>query len=697
MRKGYLFRKMAYFIGSDGMTINRNDPRWQRFPLDILQPSTPYVYFLSLMKSEMGEMILQEVSPYFNNRIVKEMNNNNTIDDAFDFLDTVIASEYNKERNFLEYLKNKTRTLSNFTAPSIDSDWNQFVRDIQENIGAGENKIMAMENELKRLKHQNERRGDRQNIAKKEGYDQDQVNKLTTYIQGLTNFISKSSIDINSISNQIYSLVLSKYGSKLISLSRNGELELNRGQFLGLLNTITTIILHDYVIKTSIDDNGVYRQYNIAFDITKFKESLESSSLESQVNDLLTRAETLPFVSQDLAESFGFLKNNDEQIGNDELNKLANIIEEVNTNGARVVEIGKIFQDMYKNFTVPETAFKMVSNGNAFAEISSLVNFSLSGAFSTSNTGATGAKPDNILGFLTIDIEQLLGLKKNNRQAYDAALIELNKIHGALKQLSNDMKSTNTDKYYKIQQWKWNQAVKTIEQALSKLKEIYGILDNCYIIEDSTKNYISLYGKTINHKLSSSLHGGSLGPNITDQITKINGLAAIGGISFPDAQWLISAIINSGPQMVGKDNKNMLESYLAAFATILLFDDQINVVKDAYKEMVTQLSASGTVTKIHLFSLNDGYYPLSFVLKMTRDALTKNYAEAQKFITNTPEGGARITISGYVTEPQEAYKNKKAENQWIATRNTALDNTKLSIEFLVGFMGVLDKLFPQLQ
>jgi hypothetical protein len=78
--------------------------------------------------------------------------------------------------------------------------------------------------------------------------------------------------------------------------------------------------------------------------------------------------------------------------------------------------------------------------------------------------------------------------------------------------------------------------------------------------------------------------------------------------------------------------------------------------------MITQLPINGTVTKIHLFSLNDGYYPLSFVLKMTRDALMKNYIEAQKFIKNTPSGGAKVEISGYVTEPQEAYKKKKAEN-----------------------------------
>lgn len=679
------------------MAIDQNDPRWLRFPQNVLYPSAPYIYFLSLQDSEIGKIILQEVSPYFNNRIRKEINNNNTIDAAFDFLDTVIASEYNKERNFLEYLKNKTKELSNFSPPLLASDWSSFVKELQEQVGAGTNKIQSMENELRRLRHQNERRGERQNIAKKEGYDQDQITKLTDYVEKLTRLISTSTIDNTSIANQIYSLVLSKYGNRLISISQNGELNFNRTQLLALVNTIATTVLHDYIIKTSISDNGIYRQYNTAFNIDKFKESLNSSTIESSVDELLKRAEALPFISQDLAKSFGYQKEEGSYLQNAELNKLSNIIQSVNNNASRIFEIGATFQELYKDFTVPETAFKIVSTSNTFAEISSLVNFSLSGAFSTSNTGATGAKPDNILGFLTIDIDELLNLKKNNKQAYNAALKELNEIHGALDKLSHDMKSTNTDQYYKIQRLKWDRATKEIEEHLIKLKEVYNTLDHCYIIEDSTKNYISLYGKTINHKLSDSLHGGSLGPNITDQITKISGLASIGGISFPDAQWLISAIINSGPEMIGQNNKHMLEDYLAAFATILLFDDQINVVKDAYKAMVTKLPSSGSVTKIHLFSVNDGYYPLSFVLQMTRDALVKNYVEAQKFITNSPEGGAKVEISGYVKEPQEAFKNKKAENQWIATRDTALAETKLSIQFLVGFMGVLDKLFPSLK
>lgn len=134
--------EMAYFYyGGEYMAIDQNDPRWSRFPKDVLRPSAPYIYFLSLSNSEIGKIILQEVSPYFNNRIQKEINNNNTIDAAFDFLDTVIASEYNKERNFLEYLKNKTKTLSNFSPPLLTSDWSSFVKELREQVGAGTNKI----------------------------------------------------------------------------------------------------------------------------------------------------------------------------------------------------------------------------------------------------------------------------------------------------------------------------------------------------------------------------------------------------------------------------------------------------------------------------------------------------------------------------------------------------------------------------
>lgn len=672
---------------------------YSRFPKDVLEPSAPYVYFMSLMGTDVGTYIIESVKPYFSSELSTQLHGGTkSIDDAFSFLDTVIASEYNKERNFLDYLKNKTKEIKNFKMPGNEENWNEFVRNIQDALGAGEKGIESMENELKRLEHQNERRGTRQSLTKSEGYDQDQVTKLLSYTERMVNFMAQRDHDKNSISNKIISLVLSKYGNKLFQLNEKGQLIFNRSQLLGLVNTISTTVMHNYIIKTSLNDKKEYLQYNQAFDIKKFEESLESPEIQSRIDTIIDQASVLPFLADDMAENFGLIpKQGGETIGKDNVKKLINTMDSVHQNAQQVENLGMFFQELYKNYKIPESAFKVVSNGNAFAEVTSAVSAAVRGAFGTFSTGSSGAKPDNILGFLSIDFDALLALKGENQHKYNEAIEQLKIIHGELKKLSYSMKSTNTEQYYKTQQWRWDAAVKKIREALDKLKNTYNLLGNCYIIEDSTKNYISLYGKTINRKLSDSMHGGSLGPNITDQINKIQHLADVGGISFPDAKWLISVIINSGPEMIAQNQKNKLEDYLATFATILLFDDQINIAKEAYQKMVSEFSKYSNVEKIHLFSVNDGYYPLSFVLKLTRDALTKNYANAKAYIENSASGGAEVYIDGYVKEPEEAYRDTKAMNQWGTLRDTALSETKIHITFLVGFMGILEKLFPNLE
>ena len=164
---------------------------YSRFPEDVLEPSAPYIYFMSLMGTDVGTYIIESVKSYFSSELSTQLRGGTkSIDDAFSFLDTVIASEYNKERNFLDYLKNKTKEIKNFKMPGNEENWNEFVRDIQDALGAGEKGIESMENELKRLEHQNERRGTRQNLAKNEGYDQDQVTKLLSYTERMINFMA---------------------------------------------------------------------------------------------------------------------------------------------------------------------------------------------------------------------------------------------------------------------------------------------------------------------------------------------------------------------------------------------------------------------------------------------------------------------------------------------------------------------------
>ena len=671
-----------------------------RFPPNVLSPGTPYVYFMSLAGSTIGDYIISQVSPYFagslSANLIKGKSGTQNIDDAFDFLDTVIAAEYSKEKNFLEYLKTKTKGIKNFTIPTSSENWNSFVKDIQQALGGGENALQAMENELLRLEKQNARRGEKKNISGT--YEQDQISKLTNYADMLNKYINNRTKENNSkLSSQIYGLILSKFGSKLISIGPNGELIFNRSQLLGLTNSISSIIMHDYIIKNSLDSNKIYKQFGDQIDIKELEKIADNEVISERINALIDNSTALPFLTDDMAENLGLLKTeSDETFDKDKINALASSITDINNCATSLESIGNLFHDLYANYTIPESAFKITSTGNIYSEVVSSINALMHGATGAFNTGSAGAKPDNIIGFVTISIDELLALKGRDQQLYDAAVNELKEIHLELKRLSNGLKSTNTAKYYQTQEQDWNLTVKRIKSSLKRLRENYNLLGNCYIIEDSTKNYISLYAKTINNKLADSLHGGSLGPNISDQINKITTLAHLGGISFPDAKWLISVIINSGPGMIASGQKNSLESYLAAFATILLFDDQINIVKEAYKKISKQFP-SGSVEKIHLFSVNDGYYPLSYVLQETRQALSINYDAAQAIVNNDPSGGARVEISGYVSAPAEAYKNNKAANQWSATSKAALASTKIHITFLAGFLGVLQKLFPDIK
>ena len=672
-----------------------------RFPPDVFTPSNHYIYFLSLKDHPNGEEILKYVSPYFSTPLEKTlMKGNRSIDDAFDFLDAVIASEYNKERNFLAYLQKQTKEFQNFSIPSSEEDWSLFIKDIQEALGSGERGITSMENELKRILKQNKRRGDRKNIS--DAYEQDQINKLTQYANMLNNFISadrKTHENSQKLSKQIYGLILSKYGAKLIT-EQNGKPVFNRTQLLSLMNTISSIILHDYVIKTSLDSNKEYKQFADSteqFDISKLENIISSPEINNRIDSIIKNATALPWLSDDLSENLGLIKTmQDDTFNSQQFSALSSRLSKLNNCKSTLEQIGDDFSHLYDNYVIPESAFKITSTGNVYSEAVSAINGLARGAKGIFGTGASGAKPDSIWGFIDIDVDKLLELKTSDNNKYLKAMNKLTQIHSELKTLSHNMKSKNTLTYYEKQEDEWNNAVNHIHELIAELKANYQLLNNCYIIEDSTKNYISLYGKTINNHLSDSMHGGSLGPNIQDQIDKLHKLAEIGAVSFPNIKWLIAAIINSGPDMIAHEKKNMLEDYLAAFATILLFDDQLNIVKEAYKSQL-KITPPTDVTKIHLFSVNDGYYPLSYVLRMTRQALVKNYDNAQAYIKNSPSGGAAVEISGYVKEPQEAYKDKKAENQWYATREAALSETKLHLTFLVGFLDLLQKLFPDIK
>ena len=188
--------------------------------------------------------------------------------------------------------------------------------------------------------------------------------------------------------------------------------------------------------------------------------------------------------------------------------------------------------------------------------------------------------------------------------------------------------------------------------------------------------------------------GGSLGANIKDQIGKIQALQDGNLISVQDAKWLITAAINCGPGLIGQGLKPSLEHYLSAFAVILLFDDQQNIAAEVSQQMINNLEVSQTsVQKIHLFSLDGGYYPLSVVLQLTYDKLSEIYGLLDSERNNGGSYGAQVNIDGFINPdssfPPHKYNNMR-RSDWDKLSVEAQSSVKMHVKFVSNFMGLLN-------
>ena len=65
------------------------------------------------------------------------------------------------------------------------------------------------------------------------------------------------------------------------------------------------------------------------------------------------------------------------------------------------------------------------------------------------------------------------------------------------------------------------------------------------------------------------------------------------------------------------------------------------------------MSNSTSTHNIHLFSVNGGYYPLSYVLQLTYNSLTKGLERIKNEVISQ---GVLVSISGYVKSPKSKYK-----------------------------------------
>lgn len=659
----------------------------ERYP----KTAGPYVVSQSILDNKIiGSNFGQAMMNYIGNIPTPSKDNNYqigvgemSIKTAMDFLSSVITNERNKENQFISFISQK----SGLTPPSTSENWAQFVAFFQQQLDLGQLGIIRLENELNRLKSNSKIQGI--NITTKSEkeitlYIRNRLDVLEYTKKALEGVAKYLSGGRNQMGKTIVEYIYKKYGEKLVNITVNNsglDVELNQTNVNGLILMISQLLAETFYnkkLQTITDPNTLkkasFLKNNFENTIDNFLQ--EDSLATHQINEIFQKAQELPFFTKDLAHLYK-LDVIPENKNNKKQSKIDPSMQD--QTDAAIKQVAQKTQSKKNSPTIT-----LIKNTSALAEISSLLRNLVNGAMGL-NTGGVNAKPDNIIAYLQIEVNG----QEDNEELQRDLITAQEKINNEIKMLAESLKNKNTTEYYNNQKKEWDKHIAEIEKILKELQNTYKILANCFIIEDSTKHYVNMgIGE------EKDFMGGSLGANIKDQIGKIQALQDGNLISAKDAKWLITAAINCGPGLIGQNLKPSLEHYLSAFAVILLFDDQQNIAAEVSQQMINNLQTSQTsVQKIHLFSLDGGYYPLSVVLQLTYDKLAEIYGLLDSEKNSENSYGAQVSIEGFINPdsffPPHKYNNMR-RSDWDKLSAEAQASVKMHVKFISNFMGLLN-------
>lgn len=223
---------------------------------------------------------------------------------------------------------------------------------------------------------------------------------------------------------------------------------------------------------------------------------------------------------------------------------------------------------------------------------------------------------------------------------------------------------------------------KTTKAMLEKFKESF---------------YISNTAKTINtYRNDIGFVGGTLASSgLLEQLNNLNDIfiAAGAGISQKDMDWLITAILNAGDHMLGKDNRNLIETYLGSMAIFALFNEgaaEAEIINKLIKNSYDHIQ-DATPQIMHLYHLNSSYYPGSFVLDQALNGVAAVIEELEK-VQQVSNHNSNIRINNPIGPnilPNKKTLNPTDLHPWETVRDAALKKVTINIVFLAGLIDIL--------
>ena len=300
-------------------------------------------------------------------------------------------------------------------------------------------------------------------------------------------------------------------------------------------------------------------------------------------------------------------------------------------------------------------------------EVGSFFERAISNAF---HLGGAGGGTDSIyLGALDID--------SGEGDPFEDTLIE-----NAFAHLKTTIySSTKTANDSELVSKTYQETLKALDQQLEGLQKIF-------IVHESTKFYM-----TVEEGTKRSFHGRAM--NLFNYIDSIKQFGNGFGI---DTDWLNFFAYNLATDALGASAINPLKSFFAIAAGLIMFDDFSVIAKRA----LDNEKIYNNINSIHLYKLQDLYFPASYFLE-------KTYIEMEKVADTLSDGmGFKTelsvpTINYYSNEEWYINKEKKQiyksnysgatlAERFEQVKNKAKQNTKIQLSFAASFLDLISNL-----
>lgn len=586
------------------------------------------------------------------------------INSALAFLKNAIDIERSKEANFLIMLQEgPVATLFGEERQKQINDyvrrgnWKKFITEFQSKIGeqrtqkdALNAKIQMMDGKVKSLKQY-----------------QKQNNELLTPTK-LNNFL-KNSLKPGELTKVLNDAIIDAINNKKIRDLRTIE---DPDEMLKEIQTVAfgALIRWAQAEKELVASNFTRETLSKYMKNTASIETLSKdvSQIDQEIEELknllpILKKRKLENHERLSADEYWIFKNGDKQL--QKLEDTRDLLNNINFNSEFTKALGLLEVRLSSE------------NQYGISEIQdALVAVAADTCAAAIQLGPEGAKPDVLVGHIQITTSNAAKQATTDiYQQYNKTMVNF------LQQYKEGMGKENTYEYYQ-------RRAKTMRAALRNASELNDTnnINNWFVIEESTKSYDKIQAGE-----NSSFGGGSLGPTLNDQLTKIStiitALEGKGGIeqTMNDFGWFLANTIND--ELIASPYKSSLLLYLSTFVTIFLFDDQVLIWEDALKKQFNTNNFPTENHRLHLFSLNQDYYPLSFILQAVYERLSREFG-GKNINESLANAGARVTIEGTpnLNLPGDFYT---------PIAKDIIADIKLSVEFLNNFQGLIQALYNQ--